>query len=806
MKKLLLIDANSLIHRCFHALPPLTNKKGEPTGALYGVSTILLKILQTKKPDFAAALFDRPEPTLRKQKFAEYKIHRPPTPNELVLQINKAHQLFESFSIKTLELIGYEADDLIGTLSQKFKNEVQVIILTGDLDTLQLVENQKVIVETFKKGISQTVSYNEEKVKERYDGLSPAQLVDYKALVGDPSDNIPGVSGIGPKSATEILKKYQTLENFLEKGKKEKVYEKIANNKKIALLSKELATINTAVPLEIKLEDLTFAPRLSKIEEFFKENDFNSLIKRINLEEETPSKISSKENQFQKTLFLKEDQKPKKKEVVFLDKESLAQNPKDFLDKEKVKVGYHLKEIIKQQPIALPFFDVKIALELLEIKTQTWQEASQKTLKEKNLPEKEFLSRIYPWLLEKINLAGLNKIFFEIEMPLIPVIAEMEKNGVLIDLKKLKEIQKKINQEVLKKEKEILKEMGEEINLNSPKQLLGYFHKKGIKITSTAAEKLEKIASHYPLAQKILDYREIFKLKTTYLDPLENLIQEDGRLHPTFLQLGAATGRLSCQNPNLQNIPQESSWAPLIRSVFRAPEDFLLASFDYSQIELRVLAHLSQDKNMIEAFIKDEDIHTLTAQKIFGVKKEEVTPHQRRLAKTLNFGMIYGMGYRALAQTAKISAQEAKEFIKKYFQQFPSIKDWQAEILKYCRQNEISVNINGRFRSLPYINSPNQFLASQAEREALNMPTQSLAADILKLAMIKVFSYLQENQLASKIKIILSIHDELIFEVKKELAQEKYLKKIKEIMESAYSLRVPLKVRIKTGENWGQLE
>lgn len=806
MKKLLLIDANSLIHRCFHALPPLTNKKGEPTGALYGVSAILLKILQTKKPDFAAALFDRPEPTLRKQKFAEYKIHRPPTPNELVLQINKAHQLFESFSIKTLELIGYEADDLIGTLSQKFKNEAQVIILTGDLDTLQLVENQKVIVETFKKGISQTVSYNEEKVKERYDGLSPAQLVDYKALVGDPSDNIPGVSGIGPKSATEILKKYQTLENFLEKGKKEKVYEKIADNKKIALLSKELATINTAVPLEIKLEDLTFAPRLSKIEEFFKENDFNSLIKRINLEEETPSKISSKENQFQKTLFLKEDQKPKKKEVVFLDKESLAQNPKDFLDKEKVKVGYHLKEIIKQQPIALPFFDVKIALELLEIKTQTWQEASQKTLKEKNLPEKEFLSRIYPWLLEKINLAGLNKIFFEIEMPLIPVIAEMEKNGVLIDLKKLKEIQKKINQEVLKKEKEILKEVGEEINLNSPKQLLGYFHKKGIKITSTAAEKLEKIASHYPLAQKILDYREIFKLKTTYLDPLENLIQEDGRLHPTFLQLGAATGRLSCQNPNLQNIPQESSWAPLIRSVFKAPEDFLLASFDYSQIELRVLAHLSQDKNMIEAFIKDEDIHTLTAQKIFGVKKEEVTPHQRRLAKTLNFGMIYGMGYRALAQTAKISAQEAKEFIKKYFQQFPSIKDWQAEILKYCRQNEISVNINGRFRSLPYINSPNQFLASQAEREALNMPTQSLAADILKLAMIKVFSYLQENQLASKIKIILSIHDELIFEVKKELAQEKYLKKIKEIMESAYSLRVPLKVRIKTGENWGQLE
>ena len=806
MKKLLLIDANSLIHRCFHALPPLTNKKGEPTGALYGVSAILLKILQTKKPDFAAALFDRPEPTLRKQKFAEYKIHRPPTPNELVLQINNAHQLFESFSIKTLELIGYEADDLIGTLSQKFKNEAQVIILTGDLDTLQLVENQKVIVETFKKGISQTVSYNEEKVKERYDGLSPAQLVDYKALVGDPSDNIPGVSGIGPKSATEILKKYQTLEKFLEKGKKEKVYEKIADNKKIALLSKELATINTAVPLEIKLEDLTFAPQLSKIEEFFKENDFNSLIKRINLEEETPSKISSKENQFQKTLFLKEDQKLKKKEVVFLDKESLAQNPKDFLDKEKIKVGYHLKEIIKQQPIAPPFFDVKIALELLEIKTQTWQEASQKTLKEKNFSEKEFLSRIYPWLLEKINLAGLNKIFFEIEMPLIPVIAEMEKNGVLIDLKKLKEIQKKINQEVLKKEKEILKEVGEEINLNSPKQLLGYFHKKGIKITSTAAEKLEKIASHYPLAQKILDYREIFKLKTTYLDPLESLIQEDGRLHPTFLQLGAATGRLSCQNPNLQNIPQESSWAPLIRSVFKAPEDFLLASFDYSQIELRVLAHLSQDKNMIEAFIKDEDIHTLTAQKIFGVKKEEVTPHQRRLAKTLNFGMIYGMGYRALAQTAKISAQEAKEFIKKYFQQFPSIKDWQAEILKYCRQNEISVNINGRFRSLPYINSPNQFLASQAEREALNMPTQSLAADILKLAMIKVFSYLQENQLASKIKIILSIHDELIFEVKKELAQEKYLKKIKEIMESAYSLRVPLKVRIKTGENWGQLE
>ena len=340
--------------------------------------------------------------------------------------------------------------------------------------------------------------------------------------------------------------------------------------------------------------------------------------------------------------------------------------------------------------------------------------------------------------------------------------------------------------------------------------VLVYFQKKGLKIKSTSAEKLEKISQDYPLVKEILEYREFFKLKTTYLDPLEKLVGNDSRIHPTFLQLGAATGRLSCQNPNLQNIPQESSWSIQIRNIFVAPKSFFLVSFDYSQIELRILAHLTQDQNMLAAFKRGEDIHSLTAQKIFGVKKEEVAPHMRRLAKTLNFGMIYGMGYRALSQTAKIPPDQAKDFIKKYFEQFPSIRNWQAKVLESSRQSGSSSNVNGRFRSVFSINSPNQFLASSAEREAVNMPTQSLAADVLKLAMIKVFDYVVQNGLSEKIKLILSIHDELIFEISQDLLKNgtdsPTAQKIKELMELSYKLDAPLKVDIKTGKKWGELE
>ncbi|MFA6136210.1 MAG: DNA polymerase [Candidatus Paceibacterota bacterium] len=786
MKTLLLIDANSMIHRCFHAVPPLVNKKNEPTGALYGVSNILLKIIQSKKPEYAAALFDRPEATFREQKYAQYKAQRPKTADELIPQLKKAHDLFESFSIKWLEIPGYEADDLIGTLAIKFKKEkdIKVLILTGDLDSLQLVEDGKILVETFKKGISETMVYDEGAVVERY-GIHPTQMIDYKALVGDASDNIPGVAGVGPKTASEILRKYKTLDIFFKEGQKEKSYERINQSKEIALLSKDLATIITSAPVKININELELNPNTQNIKNFFDKNDFSSLIKRVDgLGENTKKKETKKKAESnQLSVF-----------------GSIKQNSED------IKIGYNLKDLYKKQEILGPIFDIKIGLELLGVKPDGWEDASEKIFK-KILPLEEFLDKSFAWLSQKIKTLGLEKVFYNIEMPLVKVLSQMEKSGVLINLKKLKDVQKELNVSVKKIEDIILKEIGEEINLNSPKQLLSYFQKQGLKIKSTSAQTLEKISEGYPVVKRILEYREFFKMKTTYLDSFEKLIGEDKRIHPTFLQLGAATGRLSCQNPNLQNIPQESEWSQKIRNIFIPSLNNSLVSFDYSQIELRVIAHLSQDKNMIGAFKKGEDIHTLTAQKIFNTK--EVLPQQRRLAKTLNFGMIYGMGYRAFSQTAHIPSDQAKEFIKKYFEEFPAIKEWQKMVLETTRETEISSNINGRFRNLPAINSLNQFLSSSAEREATNMPTQSLAADILKIAMIKVFDYLSKNNLLKKIKIILSIHDELIFDINKELlGQEKesdLIKKIRDIMESSYKLDVPLRVGVKIGKRWGEM-
>lgn len=802
MKTLLLIDANSLIHRCFHALPPLTNSKGEPTGALYGISNILLKIISSKKPDFAAALFDRPEPTFRKEKFSDYKIHRPKAADELVSQIILAHHLFEDFSIKTFELPGYEADDLIGTFATKFKNEkdIRVIILTGDLDSLQLIEDGKISVETFKKGISETATYNEEAVFERY-GIRPDQMIDYKALVGDASDNIPGVSGIGPKTASEILKKYETLDIFFKKGQGEKSYAKIKENEDKALLSRELAEIITSVPIEAKLKDLEFSPDQEKIKKFFIENDFSSLLKRVtNIKTDHQTKNVSEQKPAQVSFDFKEELP---KDIILIEESSTLSEKE--LPSTKNKIGFDLKSIFKKTAFLPPFFDISVGLGLLGISIENWREAALKIFK-MEVPEKEFLYKSFVWLSKKIKDKKLEKVFYEIEMPLVPVLAEMEKKGVLINKKELKTVQKDLNGEVKEKEKNILKKIGVDLNLNSPKQLLEYFQKQGLKIKSTSADTLDKIKESHPIVKEILEYREFFKIKTTYLDAFEKLIKEDGRIHPTFMQLGAATGRLSCQNPNLQNIPQESSWSKKIRNVFITPEGFQFVSFDYSQIELRVLASLTEDKNMVSAFKKGEDIHSLTAQKIFGIKKEEVAPHQRRLAKVLNFGIIYGMGYRAFSQTAQIPSDQAKEFIQKYFDEFSTIKNWQADILKKARETGVSANINGRFRDVSAINSPNQFLASEAERAAINMPSQSLAADILKLAMSKSRDYIIKNKLEEKVYLILSIHDELIFEIEDNLIQKgKIIEDLKEIMESAYELNVPLKVETKIGTKWGEL-
>ncbi len=810
MKTLLLIDANSLIHRCFHALPPFTNPKGEPVGALFGISNILLKIISDKKPDYAVACFDRPEPTFRKKMFSDYKAQRPKAPDELVSQIIGAHKLFESFSVKFAEIPGYEADDIIGSLAKKSEEikDIKTIILTGDLDSLQLVKDGKIIVDTFKKGISETIVYDEEKVKERY-GIKSDQLIDYKALVGDASDNIPGVFGIGPKAATFILQKYETLENFLKNGVKEKYYEKIKEQEKTALLSRQLAEIDQNAPIDFNLNNFIFAPNKDKMLEYFKENDFSSSIKRLEKNFFQESKSDDNFKKEEKIEIIKNVQTEifKKENLILITEQSIKSLSLEDLNSKKEKIGYDLKLFFKEINFARPIFDIAIALKLLGMDFGDWQDASLKLFKQ-NLPQDDFLLKSYNWLVGKIKEKGLEKIMYQIEMPLLPTIAKMESNGILIDKKVLEKTEKELKEALKISQDELSKIIGKDINPNSPKQLLDYFKNTlNLKINSTSAEAIEKAEekNNLPVFGALVLYREIFKLKTTYVDAFKKLIASDGRIHPTFLQLGAATGRLSCQNPNLQNIPQESQWSQKIRSIFVAPSGKELVSFDYSQIELRVLASLTGDKQMIETFKSGGDIHTTTAEKIFGVSKEQVTKQMRRLAKTLNFGMVYGMGPRAFAQGAKISLKEAQDFIKKYFEQFPSIKEWEKRILSEARREGVSKNINGRFRDVSQINSVNQRFSSEAERMAKNMPSQSLAADILKLAMIGADEYIKDKEA----KMILSIHDELIFEVDGSLINKKgesrFIQDIKSIMENSFELKVPLQVEIKTGENWGNM-
>ncbi len=801
-KTILLIDANSLIHRCFHALPPFTNPAGKPVGALYGIASILLKLVAQKKPDYAVALFDRPEPTFRKEKFAAYKAHRPPAPDELVAQIIAAHDLFATFSIATIELPGFEADDLIGTCAVRFSKEknLRVVILTGDLDSLQLVSDGTITVETFKKGISDTLLYDEAAVKDRY-GIAPTQLIDYKALVGDPSDNIPGVAGIGPKTAAAILQTYGSLENFFARGTADRAYQKIIARKDDALLSQDLATIRTNAPIKPILADLVPAIDWEKVSSFFTDNGFSSLLKRI------PRAAPEKRADRQARQTIPE---PSSSQQTLLSGAGDPNVPPAVFSGHAA-ILYNAKESMKKSPATGPIFDLMIAAQLLGIETTTWEDLS-KTLFKKDLPYDELAPRAAEMLSQKMDRAGLTRVFTDIETPLIPIIASMESAGVLVDQKALEAVTADIATAIAAQEKKTKKLMRgtENINLNSPKQLLEYFQNAmGLKIKSTAAGALEKIAAQNPspLFDDLLSYRELFKLKTTYCDAFARLVAPDGRIHPTFLQLGAATGRMSCQNPNLQNIPQESAWSTRIRNIFVATPGTTLVALDYSQIELRVLAHLSGDPHMTDAFAAGKDIHTITAARVFGVAPDAVTKEMRRLAKTLNFGMIYGMGSRAFAQTARIAPAQAKEFIEKYFSEFSGVKEWQQRVLADARATGVVRTQTGRLRPLPALHSHNEWMASEAERMAMNMPTQGLAADILKLATIKTDAYIEKNHLRDDARLILSIHDELIFEVHSSaLGTDALGAALAREMENAYPLLVPLKVETKIGERWGEMK
>lgn len=783
MKTLLLIDANALVHRAFHALPPLTAPDGRPIGAIYGLASTLLKVLREQPPDYVAACFDRPEPTFREVMFKDYKAHRPAAAEELISQIIEAHQLFEKFKITVFEKAGYEADDIIGTAVNAFKEEsdLKITILTGDLDTLQLILNDRIVVQTFKKGVSDITIYNEQAVIDRY-GLKPSQLADYKGLVGDASDNIPGVKGVGPKTAEKILKEYGSLENFfrqLEKEKNNPLTKKFLPAKEDALFSKKLATIEPAVPLEgLNLANLTY-PGLPQAEivQYFTILGFQSLIDRLLRE---PSRLASSQ----------------KKKIVY--------DWHDLLEKSGQPGEISPKE----------FFDLKIAGWLVDPDQEDFSlpALARRFLHQGTASPEE----LFVFLDRKIDDYGLRFIFEKIEMPLVPVLVAMEKNGIKINNSKLENLDGQARQELEILAKKIYKNAGGPFNVNSPKQLADVLFQK-LKIQppkirktetgrpSTAEPILQEIKNEHPIIPLILEYRETFKIKSTYLEPLAVMTAGDGRLHTHFIQTGTATGRLSSEKPNLQNIPQSSKWAQPIRDVFEAEKNWQFLGLDYSQIQLRILAHETDDPKLKEAFLKGQDIHQLTAAQVFNVPLDKVTPEMRRVAKTLNFGIIYGMGAAAFSRESGLSRTEADAFIKEYFNDFPSIRQWQEKIKAEARTFGFVKNLNGRRRWFLQILSGHPRAQAEAERAAVNMPIQSLEADIVKMAMVKTAQTIKERGWSEKIKPILSIHDELLFEVRNDILNQA-APVLKETMEKIQTLAVPLKVDVKSGPTWGSLK
>lgn len=910
-KRFLLIDSNAILHRAFHALPLLTTKEGQPINAVYGFTSILLKAISTLKPGYIAAAFDRKEPTFRHKEFADYKAHRPALPSELTRQIPKVKEILTAFKIPIYEKEGYEADDILGTLVEKLSPKgFSIIILTGDLDTLQLV-NATTKVYLLRKGISETQIFDEKEIQKRYN-LNPQQLIDFKALKGDPSDNIPGVPGIGEKSALELIRKFGSLEELYKKIEEnkinnqlpEKTIQLLKNYKEAAFLSKKLVTIQKNVDIDFDEADCVFGNfDYNEIFNTFQKYGFKSLLARIPQNKpqslplfENPNstlelkhtgtnyKIIQNQEEFEELIKRLSEQKlfsfdieatskkPDEAEIVgisfsFKEKEafycpfnhrkeknlSLEKNLpllKEILENPQIqKCGHNLKYdygVLLNYGIETKgiVFDSMVAAYLLmpnlkaySLDALAFSELGIQTTplehiigKNKNAKEiqdipinilgpyscedADIAFRLFQYLDPQIKEKRLEKVLYEIEIPLIPVLAHMENWGVNLDINYLKEISQNISQEILQTQEAIFKEIGWHFNLNSPQQLsFALFEvlklpKENVKKTktgiSTSADQLEKIKNLHPAIELILKYRELVKIKNTYIDVLPTLINpKTNRLHTNFNQTITATGRLSSSNPNLQNIPATGIWGEKIRKAFVAEPGNILLSADYSQIELRIAAALAEDERMLMAFENDEDIHTATAMEIFGLPANQITKEMRRTAKTINFGILYGMSSYGLSEALGIAPQQANEYIEKYFTLHQGIQKYIRNTIEKARELGYVETYFGRKRPIPEINSNIINIRNAAERMAINMPIQGTAADIIKLAMIEIFKELKEKSYPGK--MILQVHDELVFEVPKNNLKE-FAKMVKDKMENIVKLTVPLKVNLKWGKNWSEME
>jgi len=872
-KKLVILDGNALIHRAWHALPPLTDPQGRVVNAVYGFTTVLLKMIKDIAPEYIVVTFDKPGKTFRHEEFEEYKATRVKQPDELYEQIPLAKEMLKGFDIPVFEYGGYEADDVIGTISKKLdpQSDVESIIVTGDLDTLQLVDkNTKVLA--FVKGLSQTTLYDEKAVKERY-GFGPEKLIDFKAIKGDPSDNIPGVSGIGDKGATDLIKEFGSLQNIYKETKarpdkfKKALLEKLTKNKDQAELSQNLVTIVTDLPIKFDLEKCRVGTwEREKLVKIFSEFGFKSLINKLPgspAEKKQKRKTETFSNASEIFKYLKQINKEKSiafsfeveggglfgdslvglgiatvKGPAYLELAPLSKieidkfwgSVKPIFNNPKVdKIGYDLKrqtEHLANHGIELEGlgFDIMIASYLLASGTRTHdlesiilQELGKELSSESknySLEKIDFIWQLRDKLYDKLNQDNLIELFEKIEMPLIPVLAEMERNGIKIDAAYLKKMAVRVETDLKKITKKIYKLSGEEFNINSPQQLKEILFEKlsiptaGIRRgktgLSTAAPELEKLRHEHPIIDLIFEHRELSKLKSTYIDALPNLInKKTKRVHTSFNQTVTATGRLSSSNPNLQNIPIRTELGREIRKAFVADRGKVLIAADYSQIELRIVAALAGDKRMIQAFQENKDIHTTTAAAIWDVPENKVDKDMRRAAKAINFGIIYGQGPHGLAQSADISFNEARDFIDKYFAAYSRVKEYMDRTKALARKFGYVETIFNRRRYLPDITSGLPQVRAAAERMAINMPVQGTAADIMKMAMIKIHNGLPK--ISRQSKMVLQVHDELVFEAP-EQDTKKVAEFVREEMENIYKLKVPIIVDVETGKNWEEMK
>ncbi|MBK1809066.1 DNA polymerase I [Clostridium sp. YIM B02505] len=864
MKRLLILDGNSLLNRAFYAIPLLSTNEGIYTNAVYGFTNMLIKMKEDFKPDYIVSTFDRKAPTFRHVEYQDYKAGRKKMPPELAAQFPIVKEMLNLFSISIYEMDGYEADDLIGSLA-KFaeENGIEVYIVTGDKDALQLASDNINVVIT-KKGITEREIYTRARMVEEM-GVTPTQFIDVKGLMGDPSDNIPGVPGIGEKTAFKLIQTYGSVESVLEHVEEisgKKIKENLIQYSEQAIFSKRLATINTEVPIEFDLDEiksnenydneglrkLFFKLQMKSLLDKLPEaaiGDGDSVDTDIEFESITNNdqlklalEALGKEVYFTfnldgiskysminiKKIFISDGNK--NYEIVFEginNEEGIGLIRKFFEDDSIKKISHDVKNfltVLRKLDIDMKglIFDTALAAYLIDSSKGTYPlltlvneyvgEDPKGDETVMNMKLCFHMKKLYSYLKTKIEEAGMGKLLYEVELPLTLVLSSMEEYGFKVNSKILDELSVKFKNEIEESQKTIYELADEEFNINSPKQLGKILFEKldlpVVKKTktgySTNAEVLEKLSDKHPIIDKITYFRQLTKIYSTYIEGLKAVVDEDGCIHSNFNQTVTTTGRLSSTEPNLQNIPIKYEMGREIRKVFipREKGDVILSA-DYSQIELRVLAHIANDENMIDAFKHDIDIHTKTASEVFKTPLDEVTKLMRSRAKAVNFGIVYGIGDFSLSQDLHITKKEAKEYMDIYFERYPKIREFMDNIIKEAGKDGYVTTILNRRRFIPEITASNKIVKSLGERLAMNAPIQGSAADIIKVAMVSVYNTLKEKKMKSK--LILQVHDELIINVvPEELEQIKTI--IKQEMESAVSLNVPLEVDINIGESW----